>query len=401
LGPHRFFCKNNGILELMKNIFKDDWIKVNRQTRQLIEGKFYDYPINATQAFKNIGWRRAIGIGISYFFGILPYKIFGKKINNFHDYIIANFGKKLGSFNMLNYTEKIMGIDCEKIHSDWAEERIKGLNFYEVLKNIFWRDRKNGPKTLIEHFNYPANGIGSICESMVEYFEKKGGEIKLNSFPEKIRHENGQIKTVELNLNGEKNTISVDFLVSSIPPNELIKILDPLPEEKILRAVHNLKWRSQVYLFITLNKKNISGDQWIYLPEKNVPFGRISEMKNFSANMSPNEKTIVVVEYFVDYNDENWNKSQKELTRITIEQAEKLGLFRADEVRSTYLKREKYVYPIYDLDYQSNLKVIREYLDKFKNLFCIGRSGRFQYANQDDVIEMGFLAAALILAEEK
>ena len=55
IGPHRFFSKNQKLYDLLAKLLGSDWQLVNRQTRQYIRGKFYSYPINAWQAFKNIG----------------------------------------------------------------------------------------------------------------------------------------------------------------------------------------------------------------------------------------------------------------------------------------------------------------------------------------------------------
>src|SRR6202008_4406684 len=46
-GPHRFFSKNQYLYEFIRNLLDEKWIKVRRQTRQYIDGKFFDYPINA------------------------------------------------------------------------------------------------------------------------------------------------------------------------------------------------------------------------------------------------------------------------------------------------------------------------------------------------------------------
>src|ERR1035437_526455 len=58
-GPHRFFSKNPYLYEFIGGILGNDWIKVKRHTRQYIDGKYYDYPINPIQALKNIGLVKA------------------------------------------------------------------------------------------------------------------------------------------------------------------------------------------------------------------------------------------------------------------------------------------------------------------------------------------------------
>ena len=80
---------------------------------------------------------------------------------------------------------------------------------------------------------------------------------------------------------------------------------------------------------------------------------------------------------------------------------EKLKLFSKDEVRNYYVFKKKHVYPVYDLHYPKYLKIIKNYLDQFENLFYIGRPGRFQYTNQDHSLEMGILAARSIIENKK
>ena len=86
-GPHRFFSKNPKLYQLIEDLLGDDWMLVNRKTRQFIEGKFYDYPINALQAFKNIGPMRGLHMFGFYFFDSFRYK--SKEVKNFEDYIIS------------------------------------------------------------------------------------------------------------------------------------------------------------------------------------------------------------------------------------------------------------------------------------------------------------------------
>jgi len=398
IGPHRFFSKNKYLYSFIKDILGDDWILVKRQTRQLIKGKFYDYPIKAAQAFKNVGLIGAVQIGISYIKSVIVYKIFRKKINNFEDYVVANFGRKLSEFNMINYTEKIWGIPCTQIHPDWAKQRIKGLNLLSAVKNAFLKKKNtDGPKTLVDTFYYPRYGTGTIYNKIAERVIKNGSIIKIGSYPTKISHENNKISEIELDIKGKKHVIKPSKVVSSIPITELIKIMSPKPPVEVIDAVNNLKWRDQVYLFITLNKDLVAKDNWIYFPNTEIPFGRIAEMKNFSSEMCPKDKTSLFVEYFVDEGDKIWNMSKEELSTLTINHLEKLGLCKKEEVRNCYAFKIKNVYPVYDLNYTKNLQIIKEYLAKFSNLYLIGRSGRFQYTNQDHSLEMGIATARSII----
>ncbi|MFH1425581.1 MAG: FAD-dependent oxidoreductase [archaeon] len=398
IGPHRFFSKNPYLYSFIENLLHEKWLEVPRLTRQYIDGKFYNYPINASQAFKNLGLLKSMNIGTDYAFAFIDYKILRKRIVSFEDYVVANFGRALSEMNMINYTEKIWGLPCKEIHPDWARQRIRGLNLISAVKTaIFKGDKKSGPKTLVDQFYYPQYGTGLIYDTIAGRVSENGSKIFVNSSPRKIKHKNSKIVEIEFDANGKKKTIKPKFLVESVPITEFLESLSPEPPAEVLQAAKNLEWRSQVYLFLTINKNSVMEDNWVYFPDKHIPFGRIAEMKNFSKDMAPKDKTSLFVEYFVFENDETWNMSKEEVFEMTIKELEKLGFVDRSEVINYYLIKRKNVYPVYDLKYQKYLEIVKSYLNGFKNLFYVGRPGRFKYNNQDHSLEMGILAARSII----
>lgn len=400
-GPHRFFSKNQYLYDFIEDLLKEKWIFVKRQTRQYIDGKFYDYPIDAKQAFKNIGVFRGAHMVADYAVAQVQYKVFKKPITNFSDYAIANFGKTLADFNIINYTEKIWGIPSETIHADWAKQRIKGLNLSSVAMNavakVFSRKAKDAPKTLVDAFYYPEFGTGLIYDTIRQRIVDRGASVYTESYPTKVEHAGNKITAVTLNINGHEEVVHPKNLIESVTLTEFLKLLSPLPPKEVMEAASKLRHRSQTYLFITLDKPSLTPDQWIYFPDAKVPFARISEMRNFSEAMSPAGKTSLFVEFFCFEGDEVWNLSKDELFEFAIPHFERLGFFTRAEVRNHYIFKKTDVYPVYDLDYETHLNVIKKYLDGFENLFYIGRPGRFQYNNQDHSLEMGILAARSVI----
>lgn len=403
-GPHRFFSKNPYLYEFIGDLLKEDWITVHRQTRQYLDGKFYDYPINALQALRNVGLIKAARIFIDYVIAKIQYGVFKKPIKNFEDYVVANFGRTLGEFNMINYTEKIWGIDAKEIHPDWAKQRIKGLDLFAIVKNLFQRvfsSSKNAPKSLVDTFYYPYKGTGQIYETIKNSLVAKGYQILLETSPQKISKKDGDFITIVRGADGEDIEIRSKYLVESVPIVEFMKLLDMKSSADVSGALGHLRYRSQVYLFVTLNKDSLTKDQWIYFPAKDVPIGRVSEMKNFSSYMSPKGKTSLFIEFFCFENDEVWNMDAKKLFEYALPWCEQSGLFTRNDVRSYYRIEKKNVYPIYDLPYQEYLQKIKNHLDAIPNLFFIGRPGRFRYNNQDHSLEMGIMAAQSIIDGKK
>jgi hypothetical protein len=84
-------AKYQYLYDFIEDLIDENWIEVRRQTRQFIGGKFYDYPVNAMQALKNLGIFKAVQILFDYGIAKIQYGIFKKPIKNFADYVYANF----------------------------------------------------------------------------------------------------------------------------------------------------------------------------------------------------------------------------------------------------------------------------------------------------------------------
>ncbi|MBP6945051.1 FAD-dependent oxidoreductase [Patescibacteria group bacterium] len=400
-GPHRFFSKNPYLYRFIEDLIQDDWIQVRRQTRQYIAGTFLDYPINPSQVIRALGWKMIFKAGWDYLKAVVTYQWLRRPVKNFYEYAISQFGRTLAMFNMINYTEKIWGISTTDLHVDWAKQRITGLNFGSLLKNVVtkWFSSSSSVKvkSLTDVFYYPRHGTGEIYQAIEKRLRANGYDIAVNTQPTKIRHDGKHILSIDLESQGQIQTLTCENLVESIHLTDFVTLLDPLPPPEVLEAARRLRYRSQIHLFVTLNKPSITPDQWIYFPEQKIPFARVSEMRNFSADMSPPGKTSWFIEFFCDETDPVYAMSKQELFALALPSIEACGFFTAADVRETYLFRGQKDYPIYDTHYEENLARVKEYMDRFENLYYIGRPGRFKYTNQDHSLEMGILAARSII----
>ncbi|MBI4210558.1 MAG: FAD-dependent oxidoreductase [Candidatus Diapherotrites archaeon] len=394
IGGHRFFSQNKYLYDFIEDLLKEKWIKVKRSSRFYIGGKFYNYPVDLRTALPTMGPIKAAMALKDYVYE----KTFGRDNsgNNFEDYTVSRFGRTLAEFNILNYTEKIWGIPCKNLSSQWAKQRIKDLSVSSILKKALFNSA--GPKTLVEEFYYPEYGTGTIYGKIHEKAGKRN-EVLLGAMPAEILHKNGKITMVSLN--DGRRFRRPHYVVSSIPITAFCRLLKPSPPKHVMDALSGLRFRSQVYLFITINKPCVGMDQWIYFPDKEVPFARIAEMKNFSKSMAPHGKTSLFIEFFCWEGDETWKKSKDELLEMSVHWLEKLGFLRNEEIMDAWRISGLNAYPVYDIGYEDKLKEVKEYLDGFANLLYIGRPGRFRYTNQDHSLEMGMLAARAIISGKK
>jgi protoporphyrinogen oxidase len=390
IGPHRFFSKNKYLYDFIEDLLHEEWRKVPRLTRQFIDGKYYNYPVNFGQVVRNLGFLRSCRIGVDYFLARLRYGLFGKPMKTFEDYVVANFGRALAEFSMINYTEKIWGIPVRDIHPDWAKQRIHGLNLWSVLT-----------KSLVDEFYYPQFGTGTIYEEIGKHLAETGTKMLLRSEPVKVRHDGRRVTSVDLRTPEGVVTVRPDHVVESVPLTHFLTLLDPPPPPEVLAAASALRWRAQVYLFLTLDKDKVTDDNWIYFPSKDIPFGRTSEMKNFSKDMCPPGKTSFFVEFFTFEDDPLWSMTTEQVLDLAMPYFESWGFFTRKEVRKAYLWKRRHVYPVYDSAYKSRLATIASWLERLENLVYIGRPGRFRYTNQDHSLEMGIIASRIVLEGRK
>lgn len=395
IGPHRFFSKNPYLYEFVEDLIGDEWKVVHRHTRFYVDGKYYDYPIKIAQVLTQMGVLRSGFLLRDYLWERFRTIVCPRNITNFKEYVVSNFGTTLAEFNMLNYTRKIWGIPCEEISVDWAEQRIKGLSVLDTIKKSILG--YSSTKSLVDTFYYPEHGTGRIYEAILQRIHTSQNEVYTQSTPTVIYTNNSVITEVDIKTETNTRTYTVDNLVSSIPITELVELFSPPAPKQVRLAAKSLRFRSQIYLFLIVDKESITPDNWIYYPDKNIPFGRISEMKNFSTTMCPPGKTSLFIEFFVFENDKLWNMPQSELYELTLRHLEILQLLTKKEVINYHYFSAKNVYPIYDLEYKTHISTIINWCDQFTNLQLIGRPGRFRYTNQDHSLEMGITAAKNII----
>lgn len=403
IGPHRFFSHNAYLYDTIEELLGEQWLEVDRLTRFYVGGRYFNYPIELKNILSNIDPSRACRIIFDYAYQR------GKKIFvrnspiSFEQKIISDFGRALAEFNILNYSEKIWGLPCSEISSDWASQRIQDLSFARVIKSAFGNARqKKRAKSLMSRFHYPALGSGLIYEAIAEKILSGGdSSIHLNSYPTEICYDNSRITKIIANMNGRLQEMKIDHVISSIPLTILLALLRPKPPLDILLAAQHLKFRSHVSLFIMLKKRSVFRDQWVYFPDKEIPFGRITEPKNFSKKLSPDNGTSLLVEFFCWHNDNTWNSSKNELFEACMPWFERIFGIKRNEVIDYYQHKEVYAYPVYSLGYKAHADKIKDYLRRFINLQCIGRSGVFRYNNQDHALEMGIVAARNIVRGER
>ena len=108
-------------------------------------------------------------------------------------------------------------------------------------------------------------------------------------------------------------------------------------------------------------------------------------------------KMWIGLEYFCSESDALWTMSDAEIAKFAMREAASIGMLREEDVRDFCAFRVPKTYPAYFGTYERFDEIVR-YVERFKNLFLVGRNGMHKYNNQDHSMLTAMLAVENILA---
>ena len=421
IGGHRFFSKSPEVNQLWREIFPlqsapalDDrltgrtppldpggadpdrtdqvFLVRRRVSRIYFLKKFFDYPVSLSwQTISNLGFARTFQAGCSY----LKAMVFKRPERSLEDFMVNRFGVVLYQLFFKDYTEKVWGRSPENISADWGKQRIKGLSLskaiFSALKKPFSKG-KEVETSLIEEFLYPKLGPGQLWEALAQKVTDMGGQIIPRSRVTAIRAEAGRIRSVATQ---DGREFPCDLLFSTMAVSDLVKASENVPPA-VRKDALALPYRDFVTVGLLVKKlaivnttklRTVGGlvpDCWIYIQEREVKLGRLQVFNNWSPYLvdRPEDTVWLGLEYFCNEGDDLWNLSDEKMKELGISELCQIGILKRDMVLDATVLRVPKAYPAYFGSY-SRFPAIRQWLDSFENLYCIGRNGQHRYNNMD------------------
>ena len=425
MGGHRFFSKSERVMNWWLDILplqgkpsKDDilldrpvelsdkenapdplktdrvMLKRPRLSRIFYLKTFFSYPVSLNlDTVKGLGLWRMFKIGCSYL-RALVFPI--KEEKSLEDFMINRFGRELYCTFFKDYTEKLWGIDCNKISAEWGAQRIKGISILKVIKQMLssltGKKGKAVETSFIESFFYPKFGPGHLWETVAEDIKNMGGQIIFNEKVVQIKQNNNTIESV---ITSSGKEYKGDIFVSTMPVKDLVNSLNDVPND-VMQISNGLMYRDFRVVGVLLNKlslknttkiktvNNIIPDTWIYIQEKGVKLGRLQIFNNWSPYMVDDfeHKVWIGLEYFCNEDDHIWKDDDETFINFALSEAASISIFDKKDVLDAYTKRVKKAYPAYFGSYDKFDKV-KNYCLGIDNLYLVGRNGMHKYNNMD------------------
>lgn len=443
IGGHRFFSKSKEVNDIWNEVMPtqgkptkyesklkdtrkyfdngpnpDEVDKVflirSRVSRILYMRKFFDYPISMkVSTIVNMGFLNTFNSAISY----AKAQLFKRKEVTLEDFMVNRFGKSLYQMFFKDYTYKVWGRYPCDISADWGAQRIKGLSLTKailhMLKSKFKLTEKSESSietSLIEEFLYPKMGPGQFWENMADKIVESGGEILKKTRVVGINIYEDTINSVNIIENGIEKRIEGECFISTMPINELIGAINVNIPVEVQNIASSLPFRDFITVGLlvpelkiknTTTLETINGrvpDCWIYVQEPDVKVGRIQVFNNWSPYLVKDfENTMWIgLEYFCSEGDDLWNLSDKEFINYAIDEAVRIGVIDQNDVLDSVRIKVPKAYPAYFGSYD-NFNIVRQYIDNFSNLYCIGRNGQHRYNNMDHSMLTAIEATRLII----
>lgn len=387
-------------------------LRRNRLSRIFFNAKFFDYPVSLKFAtIKNMGFGTTLVVGFSY----LKTVFHKREEKSLEDFYINRFGKKLYSMFFENYTENLWGRHPSEISPEWGAQRVKGLSVKAVLGDIFGKlfHKKNRKveTSLIEEFAYPKLGPGQLWDLTAAEVQKMGGVIIKNARVVQLCKTGNRLTGLVYEHNGRRETLTGDYIISSMPVKDLVEGMNDVPEA-YRRIAAGLPYRDYMTVGVLIPRLklknetkiktigNIVPDNWVYVHDKSVKMGRFQIYNNWSPYMVKHiDQTVWMgLEYFCNEGDAMWSMSDDAFGKMGVSEMVKMGLIDSEnEVLDFHVERVKKAYPAY-FDTYEHMDELRGYLNTIQNLFCVGRNGQHRYNNIDHSMCTSFEAVKNILS---
>jgi protoporphyrinogen oxidase len=367
-GGHILFSKDKETLDWMLEILGENTQKKRRNNKVLVKGRLLKYPFE--NDLSHLGLKDNLYCMFNYLFN----QYAAKEPANFREWIYHTFGKGIAELYMVPYNEKIWKHELNNMSLHWVYGRVPKPPKMDVIKSSLGISTEGYTHQL--YFYYPTTGG---IQALIKALEVKAGPIELGYEIKKISKEGTVWK-----ISDGKTVKEYDQIISTIPLTDLIKILPDVPKE-VRQASSALVYNSLICVLIGLKRPQLNDYTAIYMPGKEISANRVCFMNNFSEYSSKEGNFALIVEHTVKREDLGKEKDADIASEI-IRGLSKQGIINKRDVIYTKVVREKYAYVVYDLEYQKNIKTVREYVNSLGIKLC-GRFAEFEYLNMDACVK--------------
>lgn len=368
-GPHIMFSKNQEVLDFMIKSLGSNIHRSRRNNKVFFKDRLIKYPFE--NDLKSLPLEDNFECLKSYVFN--PYKKKYPKQKNLRQWFLFHFGKGICEKYLFPYNEKVWNIPVSKLSMIWSE-RIPNPPPDDIIRSSIGYETEGYLHQL--YYHYPLRGG---YQALSEAWAKKANIIYNFQVNEIIKTQ----KNTFIVSNGKKS-FEYDRLISTIPIQELIKITNLSIPKQIINAVNKLIINPTYIISLGIKGEDKNKYTAIYFPDKDFLVNRISFPKTFSPYNTPKGCYSIQAEIVCK---RKLKMTDNDIVKHVINGLVTKGIIiNQNDIVYKRIDYYPYAYVVYDLNYEKNTKIIRDWFPK-QGIHLIGRFSYFEYVNVDMVIE--------------
>jgi protoporphyrinogen oxidase len=374
-GGHVMFSHYRYFDDLVEKMLRGDYDQHMREAWVWILGRFVPYP------FQNNIHRLPKQAFLDCVMGIVEAQQKALPRANFAQWITAIFGDGIASHFMLPYNFKVWAHPLQMMDTQWQGDRVPSVDVRRILQN-FLDDRDDvgwGPNN---KFKFPLLGTGMLYERIAETLPKA-----VNFGKQAI-----SIDVQRRNVAFSDGTFaSYDQLLSTMPLTELIARITDCPDV-VREAVGHLHHTEGFFVGIGVADSCPSSKCWMYFPENDTPFYRVTYLSNYSPMVTPGPGHFSLL---AEISSSPYKRAYAaDVVEQTIRGMVRCGLLTQDQAEhrivSSQLLQVPFSYPVPTIGRDDALGIIQTWLMQ-RGIYSRGRFGawRYEIGNTDHSVMQG------------
>ena len=304
---------------------------------------------------------------------------------NFEEWIVKSFGRGIADVFLLPYNAKVWACNPAEMSFDWVGERVAAIDLGRVTDNIFLErdDPAWGPNNT---FRFPLRGgTGAIWRAVADLVP--ASRIQYNCDVVRI------FPSTRTAVTSDGEEYDYDALISTLPIDTLAGLIG---DEEILAEASQLRFSGTHVVGVGVQgscPSQLREKNWLYFPEDNCPFYRVTVFSNYSPHNVPSSGHWSLMAEVADSASRPVNHST--IVKQVLEGMVHTKLLSsADKLVSSWHYYAAHGYPTPTIDRDAYVDSI---LGKLKSwgILSRGRFGawRYEVGNQDHSCMQGVEAA--------
>jgi len=388
IGGHVMFSHYEYYDRVFERLMGDEFTLNNRESWVRIADRWVPYP------FQNNIRYLPPEMAFECMRGLLRAQAEGKegvqraiaRASNFAEFCQAVFGEGICARFMTPYNFKVWAHPLEMMNKTWIGERVAVIDVERALRNVMLGldDYGWGPNN---QFKFPLRG--GTGEFYARFAPVLGDHVRLNRRAVSIDVDAKHVRFADGSIE------PYDHLISTMPLDVLCRdVLAGNVPDRIRDAAARLLHSSGHMVGIGLRREGgtPSTKSWMYFPDGNCPFYRVTYLSNYSPHMTPDK------DRYFSLLCETSASAHKPVDASAIIEETICGLIASgmleesdrDAIVSTWHYHADYSYPIPSVERDAILSEVIPWLEA-KGIHSRGRFGMWKYevANTDHSLMQG------------